>query len=88
MAAQAALKTIATAMENFYIINSVYPSSADSLTTATPQYLSRDYFAGTYSGFTYSHSLAPGSYAITATPVTLGQTGTTIYTITTGGVFQ
>ena len=86
--AQTTLKTISKAIEQFLISNSTYPASVDELTTATPPYLNQDYFIGTRAGFTYSSTLTPGTYSIVATPVSVGQSGTTIFTITTGAVLQ
>ena len=86
--AQTTLKTISKAIEQFLINNSTYPASVDELTTATPPYLNQNYFVGTRAGFTYSSTLTPGTYSIVATPVSVGQSGTTIFTVTTGGVLQ
>ena len=87
--AQATLKSLSTAMESYYAHNAVYPSLTGDLINTTPPYMSRDYFTGTYSGFTYSAVLnSVNGYTITATPVGVGQTGTTSFAITTGGVFQ
>ncbi len=86
--AQAALKTIGKAMEQFWLNNDSYPSSTNNLVTITPPYLNKDYFTGTYSGFTFSSTLTASSYTIVATPVSLGQTGSTTFSIATGGVMQ
>lgn len=86
--AQAALKTISTAVELYSLSSGSYPLSTSNLVTATPPYLNRDYFAGTYSGFTFSSTLTASSYTIVATPAVMGRTGSTTYTITTGGVLQ
>lgn len=88
VAAQATLKTISTAFESFLTANGVYPPSKDELLTVDPPYLSRDYFVGTYSGFTYGPTFDAAGYAVAAVPVTIGKTGTTTYTITTGGVLE
>ena len=86
--AQATLKTIATALETYLAINNEYPVSTDTLSAGTPPYLNRNYFSGTYSGFTYeAEELNSYRYTICATPVRPGQSGTEAYRIATGGVF-
>jgi prepilin-type N-terminal cleavage/methylation domain-containing protein len=87
--AQSTLKTISTASETFATaLNGNYPVGITSLTGATPPYLNENYCAGTpIAGFNYDCSgMAVGGYTITATPVTVGTSGTTTYTITTGGI--
>jgi len=86
--AQTTLKTIGKALETYLVTNTGYPGTVDALTTATPPYLNENYFSGTRAGFTFANDITSGSYTITATPVNLGQSGTTIYTITTGGVLN
>jgi len=86
---QATLKSISTAMESFYVASSAYPASTDDLVNTTPPYMNRNYFVGTHAGFTYSAVLdSVTGYTITAAPISIGQTGTTNFTITTGGIFQ
>jgi len=83
--AQASLKLIASALENYGAINSDYPTTTTALMGVTPPYLSVDYFTGTYNGYTYTNSLASYSYLITAFPTT-GQPTMASFTITTGGI--
>ena len=85
--AQGRLKTIATAFENYLVANGQYPDSTDDLTGATPAYLNRNYFSGTYSGFYFENDSGTYTYSVSAVPATIGSTGTTTYTITTGAVF-
>ena len=86
--AQATLKTIAGGMENFLVIEGDYPSDTDELVNVTPPYVNKDYFVGTQAGFIYEATLDPNSYTMTASPSIFGSTGSTTYTITTGGIFQ
>src|SRR3989338_4454068 len=68
--AQATLKMISTAMENYYAINSSYPPDTNTLLTAAPPYMSSDYFAGAHGGFTFGvDSLGSYNYSVTAYPV-------------------
>ena len=86
--AQATLKTIAVGLENFLAIEGDYPSNTIELVNVTPPYVNKDFFGGTHAGFIYEDTLGPGSYTITASPADFGRTGSTTYTITTGGIFQ
>ena len=85
--AQSTLRTLSTAAETYGTANNGnYPGAIASLTGATPPYLNAAYCGTTVSGFSYTCTFATGSYAFTASPVTTGTTGTTTYTMTTGGI--
>ena len=84
-AAQANLKLIASALENYAAINSVYPTGTTVLMGTTPPYLSADYFTGVHGGYTFAHSLTDYTYLIAAYP-TATTPGTASFTITTGGI--
>jgi len=86
--AQATLKSIANAYENYLIVNGDYPSLTSLLVGAAPPYLNEDYFSGQHSGFTFASGNDSYSYTISAVPVDIGRTGTTTYTITTGAILQ
>ena len=86
-AAKATLKSISSALENYYAINTVYPIDPNSLLGAAPPYLNTDYFTGAHSGFTYAYSVSAYAYSIIATPQSSG-TGTTSFTLSTGGVIK
>jgi len=74
--AQSTLKTMSTAAETFQTSsNGVYPGNEASLTGATPPYLNACTFA-------------PGYYTFDANAMTLGTSGTTHFTVTTGGVLS
>jgi type IV pilus assembly protein PilA len=86
--AQSTLRSLSTAAETFGTANTGnYPSSITDLTNANPAYLSVNYCDGsTRSGFTYQCQFNAGYYTFDSHPVTVGTSGTTTYTITTGGV--
>ena len=85
--AKATLRTLSTASESFATSNSGnYPADESSLTGATPPYSNAAYCSTTASGYTFACTFAAGSYTFTATPVTVGTSGTTVYTMSTGGV--
>lgn len=82
------LRTLSTASETFATANNgTYPTGIASLTGATPAYIQKDYCSGTpVAGFTYACTWASGSYSFVATPTAPGTSGTTNFTISTGGV--
>ena len=81
------LRALSTASETHATSQSGnYPGNESSLTGATPPYLNKAYCNQTISGFTFGCTFSAGSYTYTATPITIGTSGTTTYTITTGGV--
>ena len=87
-AAQATLKTVAQAFENYASDTDSYPSDASSLLTGNPatSYVLRDYFNGIYFGYTFNYSAFSYSYLITAEPVN-ANAGTRSFSISTGAVF-
>lgn len=84
-AAQAALKTISIALENYASDNSAYPPDTTSLVGGSPPYLNMDYFTGTHSGFTFTSAFTDLTYSVTAIPVSPNK-GTASFTISTGGI--
>ena len=87
--AQSTLRAMSTAAETFGTANNGnYPTDIDALTDATPPYLNTAYCDTTVSGYEFSCDFGTGYYTFTATPVTEGTTGTTVYTIKTGGVLE
>ncbi|MDD3374847.1 MAG: prepilin-type N-terminal cleavage/methylation domain-containing protein [Candidatus Omnitrophica bacterium] len=87
--AQSTLRTISTAAETFGTANSgSYPGAIASLTTATPPYLNSAYCSSTVSGYVYACTFANTGYTLTATPVTRGTTGSSTFTMTSGGVLS
>lgn len=85
--AKSTIRAISTAAESFGTANNGnYPTDETSLTGASPAYLNKSYCGTTISGYTVACTFAAGGYTITATPVTVGTSGTTTYTVTTGGV--
>ena len=85
--AKATLRSLSTGSESFATANSGnYPLDITSLTGATPPYLNQVYCGQTTSGYTFACTFGISSYTFTATPVTAGTSGTTTYTISTGGV--
>ena len=85
--AQSTLRTISTAAETFGTANNGnYPGAIASLTTATPPYLNSAYCATTVSGYGYACTFTSSAYTLTANPVTRNTTGSSTFTMTTGGV--
>ncbi len=87
--AKATLRAISTASESYQTANNgVYPSSISDLTLATPAYLNTNYCEHEIAGYYYSCDFKASGYKITATPAKKGITGSTGYSISTGGVLQ
>ena len=84
--AKATIRSVSTASESFATAGTNYPTDITSLTGASPAYLNTAYCGQTISGYVYTCTFATGSYSVAATPVTVGTSGTTTYTMTTGGV--
>ncbi len=87
--AQATLRRISTAAETYKTANNGnYPENESTLTGATPPYLDMAYCTSSpIAGYTYNCSgMSTSGYTITATPVSVGNTGSATQTITTGGI--
>jgi type IV pilus assembly protein PilA len=87
--AKATLRAMSTAAESYGTANNGnYPASESAMTGATPPYINVAYCANSpIAGYNYNCSgMSISGYTITATPVTVGSSGTTTETITTGGV--
>ncbi|HLF17451.1 MAG TPA: prepilin-type N-terminal cleavage/methylation domain-containing protein [Candidatus Omnitrophota bacterium] len=85
--AQSTLRTLSTASETFATSNNgTYPGDITSLTGATPPYINEPFCTQTISGFVYGCTMAAGSYSFAAVPVNVGVSGTTTFTMTTGGI--
>ena len=81
------LRALSTASESFAVNNAnVYPTSEAALMSATPPYLSRSYCGQAVFGFYFNCWFPPNGYYYQAMPVQPGVSGTTSYTIYTGGV--
>jgi len=86
--AQATLKLISTALENYAKDNrGSFPLSLSLLARSDPAYLDQDYISKSpIRGYEYNCSrLEPSGYACSAAPVKCNLSGKAIYTITTGG---
>ena len=85
--AKATLRSLSTSAETFASVNAGnYPGDVTSLTGATPPYLNANSCGLTVSGYNYSCVFSSGEYTFTATPVTVGASGTTTWTIVIGGI--
>lgn len=86
--AQSTLRTLSTASETYGTANNGnYPEDMTSLTDATPPYINTDYCTGNaISGFNYNCTWGASSYTFEAEPDAVGTSGTTYFTMTTGGI--
>jgi type IV pilus assembly protein PilA len=85
--AKSTLRTISTSCETYANSNNGnYPIDEASLTSAVPAYTNKAYCGTAISGYNITCTFAASTYTLTATPMSVGSSGTTTYTITTGGV--
>ena len=85
--AKATVRAISTSAESYATANNGnYPLNVTSLTGASPAYLNNAYCTATVSGYFYTCTFGIATYTVSATPVTVGTTGTTTFTVSTGGV--
>ena len=88
-AARATLRTISTACETYASANNgTFPNTtAAQLVGVTPPYMNRNYCADSnYSGYSFTCTLASTGYTLVASPTSVGTSGNTTFTMTTGGV--
>ena len=82
--AKSTLRSLSTASETFATANTGnYPADITSLTGATPPYIQVPYCDQQNSGFSFTCTMGSGAYTYVATPVTVGTSGTTTWTIST-----
>lgn len=85
--AKSTLRTISTSCETYANSNNGnYPLDETSLTSAVPAYTNKAYCGTAISGYNIACTFTASTYTLTATPMSVGQSGTTTYTMTTGGV--
>ncbi len=85
--AKGTLRSHSTAAETFATSNNGnYPSSITALTGATPPYVNSTPCGTTSAGFVYTCTLTTGGYTFIAGPSTVGTSGTTLFTMSTGGI--
>lgn len=87
--AKSTLRSLSTASETYASAQQGnYPEDISSLTGATPPYINREFVGETISGYEFTAGMGGGGYEFTATPCTVRSTGTTTWTISTGGILQ
>lgn len=85
--AKATLKAVSTSSESYAIANNNnYPIDETSLIAATPPYQNKSYCGKTISGYVFACTFGAATYTLIATPASVGNSGTTTFTITTGGI--
>lgn len=85
--AQAMLRTLSTAAETYASANNGnYPTLIGSLTGATPPYLNSNICVNGQQGFDVGCTWTATGYTLHAIPATTDVTGTSSYTMTTGGI--
>lgn len=89
--AKSTLRTISTAAETYATSHAGnYPTSEDDLYLASPKYINKRYCDETISGYVYACTFPTtgAEYTFMATPSAIGVSGTTVFSITTGGVLN
>lgn len=89
--AQATLKLISAGLENYAHDHlGSFPADSSVLTQDNPPYLDKDYIARSpVRGYIYSClRLEPSGYSCSAVPYKCELSGTTKYTVSTGGLFM
>jgi len=87
--AQANLKTISSALENYKENNGGrYPTDEYQLISSKPPYFSQRYNGVKVNGYILEEKLTPESYAIIATPISCGFSGSKVFTIKNNGVIS
>ena len=90
-AAIASLRTISTACESYRASQtpSWYPASMAILGAAVPPYIDATLATATKQGYGYAYVLVNANqYTCTATPVTIGTTGTRVFFVDESGVIK
>jgi len=83
------LKYLAAKMKSYIEFNSgQYPTSILDLLSKKPPHLKRPYCGETIAGYSYNCTFKIDGYKFIATPLTIGTTGSTTYTMTTGGLLN
>lgn len=86
--ARKTLTRMAKATERFAKANGgVYPTRMSQLTENFPPFIKDDFCNREDSGFRFSCKMSAEGFKYTATPVTIGKTGSRVLTVSTGGDF-
>lgn len=67
--------------------NGVYPQHMNQLTDVFPPYIKDDYCNKIYAGYHFNCHMSSDGFKFVATPLTVGQSGSKVFAITTGGPF-
>ncbi len=67
--------------------NGIYPQHMNQLTDVFPPYIKDNYCNKVYSGYHFNCHMSADGFRFVATPLTIGRTGSKVFTITTGGPF-
>ncbi|MEI8012681.1 MAG: hypothetical protein WCI27_09440 [Candidatus Omnitrophota bacterium] len=87
--ARATLLRLSTGAEAYARTNAgKYPSDVFALTGATPPFITENPCGQSISGYLYTCTFTPASYAFTAAPLHAGKSAGATYTMTTGSVLQ
>lgn len=85
--AKSALKAIGTSLESYAADKQIYPNNTSQIIGASPPYLTKNYFEGIHSGYTFSALINDYDYAITAEPIA-ESSGLKRFILSTGAVIS
>ena len=84
----AALKTLSSAMETYFVSQRTYPAALSSLVGANPPYIDAVLGSGNKSGYLFNLSGGGNTYSVVATPLTPNVTGVRSFFIDPSGVIR
>jgi len=87
MAAISNLKSLASSIESYFAITSIFPEEMSYLTDSTPSYFPYDITANPKDGYTFTASLSADGYTVTAAPQR-SSTGSWDYRVRTGTIIE
>jgi competence protein ComGC len=87
--ARSTLRTLSEAVKMYRVSTTgQFPTNITVLLNTSNGFLKEDYCGTTENGYIFTCTFGSNSYSFQATPVNFGLSGTTTYTITTGGVLR
>lgn len=87
-AARGALRTLSSALESYRGATGAFPDDLDTLTSTTPPYIDSELGAGEKHGYTFEFTVGDSNqaYALAATPLSVGVTGSQDFAMDESGV--
>lgn len=87
-AAETAIRTIHTAAQSYRAVNTSFPSTLASLSSAIPPYIDSILGSGAKNGYNFSVSAATNTFSSTARPQNFGTSGVRSFFVDESGVIR